>query len=419
MYYDAELKYLKSVLQKMRLPVESLTPRQIFADRIDIGIRESLGMGTDYEWAIKFIAEWAKERTVYKTTDVFGCSYVFLLLPDQPEMTLLLVGPYLPWVMTTERLLAVSERLNLPAERLDQLRKYCANVTVLADDSAALIMIHTFAETLWGSESSFEVIDAANDSTAKASVSFISEGHPDEQDILMNMKLMEARYAHENELMDIVAKGHTRRAELMMSGFTTLAFEQRMTDPVRNLKNYAIICNTILRKAAERGGVHPIHLDRISSDYAGRIELLTGFESGYALMREMVREYCRLVRKLPIRRYSPPVQKAVTCIEEDLTGDLSLRALAELQNISPGYLSASFRKETGKTLTEYVNEARVEEAVKLLSTTKLQIQTIARHCGMSDLNYFTKLFKRYRGVTPKQFRESEHLYTGRVASDRI
>ena len=77
-----------------------------------------------------------------------------------------------------------------------------------------------------------------------------------------------------------------------------------------------------------------------------------------------------------------------------------------MQNISASYLSALFKKETGVTLTEYVNEKRIKYAMQLLATTKIQIQTAAQHSGIDDVHYFTKLFKKYTGKTPKEYRQS-------------
>ena len=106
-----------------------------------------------------------------------------------------------------------------------------------------------------------------------------------------------------------------------------------------------------------------------------------------------------------MKDYSLPVQKAITCIDTDLSADLSLSTLAKMQNISPGYLSTVFKKETGKTVTEYINQQRVKHATHLLNTTKLQIQTIAQHCGIMDVHYFSKVYKKYTGKTPKEHRE--------------
>lgn len=106
-----------------------------------------------------------------------------------------------------------------------------------------------------------------------------------------------------------------------------------------------------------------------------------------------------------MKGYSLLVRKVLTMIDADLTADLSLRAQAELLNVNSSYLSTLFKKETGATLTEYVNKKRVEHAIFLLNTTNLQIQSIAQHCGIPDVNYFTKTFKKYIGKTPKEYRD--------------
>lgn len=84
-----------------------------------------------------------------------------------------------------------------------------------------------------------------------------------------------------------------------------------------------------------------------------------------------------------------------------------MHALAEAQGINASYLSALFRRETGETVTDYVNRKRVDLAVHLLSTTGLQVQTVAQHCGFADVHYFSKVFKKLTGQTPRQFRSKE------------
>ena len=164
--------------------------------------------------------------------------------------------------------------------------------------------------------------------------------------------------------------------------------------------------NTVLRKATEQGGVHPLHIDTVSSQFAKKIEMITSLESGRNLMKEMIRKYGLLVKNHSIKDYSLLVQKVITRIEADLTADQSLNTHATILNISPSYLSTLFRKETGITLTEYVNRKRIEHSILLLNTTNMQIQTIAQHCGISDINYFTRIFKKIIGKTPKEYRNS-------------
>lgn len=102
--------------------------------------------------------------------------------------------------------------------------------------------------------------------------------------------------------------------------------------------------------------------------------------------------------------YSPIIEKATKKIADDLSGELSLKSMARLGNVSPSYFSSLFKKETGLTLTDYVNGKRIGHAKLLLATTQLQVQTIAQQCGILDLHYFCRLFKKETGLTPTRYR---------------
>lgn len=410
MYYSAELEYLCKVLRKMHIQIMRLDSGNLQLEQIDFGLRKFLGRDEMYDQVFRDIFANAKENTIYKLTDELMCKYIFLLLPDNQGTVPLVAGPYMSFEMTHEQLLEEAERLGVPAWHVPRMQECYYNVPILSDETTLLVLMGSFGEVLWGSGKAFEIIDVNREMhDVVVPIASLSDDVTPES-TMMRMKMMETRYDYENELMQIVSQGLSHRAEIMLSNFSKTAFDQRTADPIRNIRNYSIICNTLLRKAAEQGGVHPIYLDELSSNLAKRIENITGIESGQALMTEMVHAYCRLVRKHATRQYSPVVQKTVTYIDTDLSGDLSLSVLAAAQNMNASYLSAIFRKETGKTVTEYVGEKRMEAAAQLLRSTRLQIQTVAQHCGMSDVNYFSKLFKKYHGMTPKQYREEVRVY---------
>ena len=123
-------------------------------------------------------------------------------------------------------------------------------------------------------------------------------------------------------------------------------------------------------------------------------------------MTAMFTEYCELVRNRSTENYPPIVAETLLMIDSDISAELTLSSLAEKLSISSVYLSTLFKKAVGKTLTEYLREKRMNHAAHLLRTTNLQVQTVAMHCGIDDLQYFSKQFKRHTGKTPKEYRES-------------
>ena len=206
--------------------------------------------------------------------------------------------------------------------------------------------------------------------------------------------------------MEAVSKGKLNQIDIIANSVLNQGTEQRLTDTLRNRKNYLIILNTLLRKAAEYGAVHPIHIHQLSSSFAGQIEELHSIEGSIELQKTMMRKYCLLVKEHSLKKYSYIIGRTITLISYDLAADLTLKSVAKIMNVNASYLSALFKKECGETLTDYVNRKRMESAAFFLLHTEKQIQTIAEEVGVLDVNYFIKLFKRQYKMTPSQYRAS-------------
>lgn len=400
-----ELDFLISVLKKLRLQVHILHSGDSLAG-LDQGLRSLLGLEEDNASAFQIGVHWNHERTIYKIMDQFMCHYIYFRLPAATPPAAVFIGPYLTIDPSRELILEQAEQLGLPLHTVDLQADYYASLPIFNDPSALMALIASFGEKLWGDAGRFDTVDVNYEQQSSAPLPSSSDVPIEQTSILQQMKQLEARYAYENELMEIVARGLTNRAEVMMSSVSQLNYQQRLSDPLRNMKNYCIICNTLLRKAAERGGVHPLHLDRMSSQHARSIEISPTLEACNTLITEMIRSYCRLVRTHSGKHYSAVVQKTLAYIDANLSGDLSLTTLADLMQVTPGYLSTLFHRETGGTLAAHITAQRMKAALQLLRSTRLQVQSIAQLCGFSDPNYFARQFKRLYGTTPQAYRRT-------------
>ena len=407
MYDSAQLRFFRKALEKMRIQSHIIRHESALPENLDFGLRKHLGREQEYSESVHNALGFVKENTVYKMSDPYCCKYIFFLLPETEEPASLVLGPYISFEMSRDRLMEVAEHMGIPTVAFDNLVEFYRTLPIVPDDSRLMALVNTLAEELWGSEDTYKIVDMVNDAAfAKIRIPEWKK----EEDSSLYIQLMEQRYAYENELLDKVSRGLWHRAGMMVQGSFFNSMEQRTADPVRNQKNYCIVCNTLLRKAAEKGGVHPVHLHRLSSMYARQIELIVSEKEGIALLKQMFLEYSRLVYKCSIQNFSALIQKVITYIEVEISSDLSLRKLASLHNVSPEYLSTLFHRETKTTLTRFINERRLELAANMLRTTGLQIQTIAEYCGFPDGGYFAKLFKKRYQVSPKAFREKQDPY---------
>ncbi|MDN5324171.1 MAG: two-component system, response regulator YesN [Clostridia bacterium] len=91
-------------------------------------------------------------------------------------------------------------------------------------------------------------------------------------------------------------------------------------------------------------------------------------------------------------------------IEENFAKDLNLDDLAKLVHLSPFYLSRQFKNATGKNLKDYINRLRIEKSKQLLLETDYSVIIISDKVGFNNINYFSKVFKKYVGYTPTEWR---------------
>ena len=398
---ERELNFFLEVIKKCHIRATLLSPMDSIVEMIDprlVGIL-SFSSQTSVQEMIGSI----ESRTKYLLTDEFRLKYICMRIPASSEKNLLFIGPYIAAPLSSEELLEIGERASISPAAQKLLGEFYFSLPVIATGDRILTLVDTFCEHVWQS-STINTVELNENYFLSALYTESSAKGENFDELNASIQMLETRYSFENELIRAVSLGQVHKENLFAIAFDDRMFEQRTQDPIRNAKNYCIIMNTLLRKAAEQGGVHPIYLDRMSSKFAIRIELLSDMKSFAPFMKEIFVSYCRLVHKHSKRQYSSLVQKTVLIIDSDISSDLSLSDLASKQGVSAGYLATVFKKETGKTVFEYIRDKRIDHAMHLLTTTQLQIQTIALYCGIMDVQYFSKIFKKVSGKTPKQYR---------------
>ena len=91
---------------------------------------------------------------------------------------------------------------------------------------------------------------------------------------------------------------------------------------------------------------------------------------------------------------------------------LSLTDISIECGMSCTYLNTKLKQYTGYTFNDYLNRYRIQQAIKLLNENELKVYEIADEVGFADYKYFIKVFKKYIGISPVKFIESEHFKEG-------
>ena len=405
MDYNPQLDFLRRLLKDMNISscvVKS--PHLRIPPEIDQYLRSELFGLDNYSGFLQNSMSQAKDRTVYRFYDEHDCTYVFLRLPD--EDAYFFIGPYLLGLPSEEQLDRRAAALALGPEQRARMGLYYSTLPLIEDENLLLSMANTFASHLWGGPEQYalEYLDYAIPDRYEPIPHSSTPGQVPESS--MDLSALEHSYANENRLMEAVRKGKLHAVTAVASTVFNNGAQQRLHDSLRDRKNNLVILKTLLRKAAEQGGVHPIHIHRLSAHYADRIENTRTIRQSMLLQETMIRDFCQLVKRHSLSKFSYYVAQTVTLVQYDLTADLRLKTISEKLNVNSSYLSSLFHKEYGCTLTEFVNRERIDRAILLLQRTSKPIQEIAAECGIQDVNYFIKLFKKQAGMTPNHYRKT-------------
>lgn len=99
-------------------------------------------------------------------------------------------------------------------------------------------------------------------------------------------------------------------------------------------------------------------------------------------------------------------EKIKEYIHQNYASMLTLEELAQTFYLSPNYLCALFKKETGRNLTQYINQCRLKHAAELLKTSPMKISRVAETVGFRNVSYFCQKFRDCYGITPEQYRHT-------------
>ena len=175
---------------------------------------------------------------------------------------------------------------------------------------------------------------------------------------------------------------------------------------LRHQLNLAIVGITLCSRAAIDGGLSPMAAYRISGYYIRKCDACR--DAAYMLhyRNRAIEELAGRVAEIMDRtRSSDHVERCKDYVRKHYREKLYLDEIAGSLGLSPGYLSKLFKKETGMCLQDYINEERVVRAANLLVYSELPLAEIADYVHFPNQSYFGKIFKKYKGMTPRAWRE--------------
>lgn len=176
-----------------------------------------------------------------------------------------------------------------------------------------------------------------------------------------------------------------------------------LDDPLMEWKFYLVGLLTYITYFLNDSGVVENYYDHSRVEFTKEVYNAQSVEQCEEILRKIARFFSERDQE-PERTLSPLVRKIITDVDTDLKEPLTLQYFSEKLEVNGSYLSNLFRRETGKTITQYVTDQRLKHAENLLRYTNKPVRSVAVEVGIGDAQYFSRLFRKKTGMKPTEYR---------------
>lgn len=314
----------------------------------------------------------------------------------------IIVGPSLPFTLFEHKINGLINDTNLFANR-EQVFHYYQSLSVITYErlvNIAVLIYQMFSGKLIAADQILDQLELQIEETKI----------PDAIRFVQNDELVPHHDPlQEQKLLTIIREGQTEA----LKRFSQLAKENTgilsKSSHIRSKKNLGIIGIALAARAAIEGGLHSEIAFSVSDLYIQRLEDLRTDKEIDQLCLAAFFELTEKVAQVKNARYSRIVTICKNYIYDQRFSKITHESIADHAGISPNYLSVIFKKETGVPVNEYIQRIKIEEAKNMIMFSNTPLSEIGSLLSFSDQSYFTKIFKKHTGLTPKQYQQTQHL----------
>lgn len=175
--------------------------------------------------------------------------------------------------------------------------------------------------------------------------------------------------------------------------------------PLQNKKYHLIILIAMMTRFCIEGGLEPEKSYTMSDMLIRRVDKCQKSEEITAIKREAITEFTLAMHEIQNRpELSYHLRHATDYIDHHLTQPLKPRQVANALGLSPDHLSRLFRKETGKTLGQFILHRKCHTACYMLKNSTASCTDISTFLGFSSCSHFIQAFRQEQGMTPGEYR---------------
>jgi AraC-like DNA-binding protein len=247
-----------------------------------------------------------------------------------------------------------------------------------------------------------------------SSIGGFSAGEQASESSPQNFKIAESGYgpeypvATEKKLMESIANSDKPRVRKLLNELLGHIFFSSGGNHDR-IKNETYELLVMISREAIDVGVPKNRLFRMNRLFWWQAQSTAGIDEFCTLLSDAVNKYIDIIFDFSDKKNSDVVYKAIQYIYQNYSNKITLEDVAKEVFVSPVYFCRIFKKEVGCNFNTYLNQLRIEKSKQFLLMDEGRIADVVSLVGFEDQSYFTKVFKKVAGVSPKYFRKTAEV----------
>lgn len=388
------------LLSAFKIPAILFTPPYTDIQKIDLGLRAMVW--TDYskeQQNLSFGDSSVGYRLIIVKSNL-GFYNILALLEAKEQPDFLAIGPFRDEELSANYFTQILRDSRISPAEIQSLKHIYEQMPYAHPDAVTAVVKHVLS--VYYPEFHDTVPELMQYAEQKRDIDINRE--------LLDAYTVEHAKDYRNSLFDflkLLKTGDSPRAQQALQVFLQNArflHDNSMREYRLMLQSLNHCCHTELLNT----NIHPYHIIKQMISTRTKIDSLTTMAKLEQMPKEICHKYCLLVKNYANPDYSKGTKDVIDYIQLHLEEELSLNYLAEHFNKNASALSHSFSKETGISLTKFIHQTRIREAVRLFNTTDFSVSDIAVMVGYQDFSYFSKIFSQQTGLSPREYKHRKY-----------